>query len=526
MTNFPGKFVINSKELVQTFLMLCAVVFLYTLFSTIIFTRYGEAPYHNVFIFPNIITISTRALVIILAFIGLVIYSHIKKLHQSIWESSPLFYLYVTCIFILTWAYAFYDYNFYLNHLHFWDRLLLVSLGIYSIFNPFAVLLFVTQAYFLAHQFTYPECFSYTFTDKKIIYDILMTFGVFFLVKIIYKRLSWQVMFILILGIIGNWYLLAAWGKFRLNWVSNNNLSFLMSAAYLHNWLYWVDKEIIETIFKTLNSNDNFFEIVSLIIEFTPLILLINRKLTLSLLVGFVAMHLGIFAFSGIFFWKWILFELIFIHILVKQKEKFEFYFNINNSVVFLIALLFIFPWTYSKLKLAWLDTGFVNRYTFEIGGKDSEGIEVDVSYFKPYDVNFAQNRFHFIKNEEVLVGTYGATSNPKLTEALQSFTGKYRKIDSLKSSYGRNYYNSNKKAALNKFLITFIRNKESSTKKPSLGNFLSPPMHILQKVNSETINFKPENVSIKYWELNTMKNLEIDTLKTQLIYTLPIDSN
>ena len=73
------------------------------------------------------------------------------------------------CIFVLTWSFSLYEYNYYFNQWHLFDRVLLITLGILSIRYPFIIIFFVIQAICISKQFTFPKVLIYTYTDKKII---------------------------------------------------------------------------------------------------------------------------------------------------------------------------------------------------------------------------------------------------------------------------------------------------------------------------------------------------------------------
>ncbi|MEQ9424516.1 MAG: hypothetical protein RJQ09_08875 [Cyclobacteriaceae bacterium] len=360
-----------------------------------------------------------------------------------------------------------------------------ILFGLASILNPIFVIFFVFEVAIISNQFSFPDCFSYSYTDKKIIFDILLTFWLFTIFRLRISKIPWHLFTITVFAIIGNWYLLAGIGKLGIDWHSNNHLSKLFLASVRHGWLSGFDN-LVDIIHNFTVKYDPILTYGTYLVEIIlPLLLILKRKLTIAILVIFIFFHISIFVSSGIFFWKWIITEIVLILVIViSYRHNF---FTLRNYLIYVICLL-VAPLFYSNLKLSWLDSGIINYYSFYLKSGSDELIKLDASFFSPYDLVFAQNRFFFHTDRHHLSNTYGSNFNQEAVELINKsevMTNPF--FDSLRNVYGKNDFDVTKAAKFELFLNKFITNKLDNDRK--LISYLDPPMHITQGQNQQNFD-------------------------------------
>jgi len=190
---------------------------------------------------------------------------------------------------------------------------------------------------------------------------------------------------------------------------------------------------------------------------------------------------------SGVFFWKWILLEIILLVVIFKSRELKEL-FCLRNFVVYLF-MLFLAGGFYSSLGLAWFDSGYLTTYKYYLEDPEGEVYSLDSSFFAPYDTNFARGRFFFLTEDKVISSTFGTVVDKELYASLQ--TGNYATtfINSLKEEFGQQTYDSIKGVQFQNFLAEFALNKNNSS--PKAHGFWNPPLHIYLGKSQIDFNMK-----------------------------------
>lgn len=388
-----------------------------------------------------------------------------------------------TCVLLLAWNYIFYDYNYFLNHWDLFDRLLMFITVLLAIYNPAFLILVVIQSLVVSQQFQYPLFFDYSFTDKSIVFSIIIIVWLFAIVKSnIYKALPEYLFFIIVLGIICNWYWLAGLGKLEINWVEKNKLYKLYMVTLDYNWLYsfeWETKRHLGEFLKTYN---NAIQIATIIVELVfSFIILLHKRISIFVLVSFVIFHFSVFFTSGIFFWKWIVVEIVVIFCFLKYKDL---WLKENRKQVLLSYFTFLITMHFyaSTTKLSWFDSGIYNKYEFKAKNNLGEIFNLEPSFFAPYDLNFAQNRFDFVNDDKIITSTFGSTLDEKvLTFNDESEILKYA------NSNGKSKYNAQKKENLIIFVNAFVNNRQQHSRL----DLPNAPAHIWQGKSESDAIFK-----------------------------------
>lgn len=172
-------------------------------------------------------------------------------------------------------------------------------------------------------------------------------------------------------------------------WIKNNQTFFLTAHAQLSglfNYGDYLPSQFFNEVFIKYNLFINFlvlfFQLISPFGYF-------NKKIYLFILVFFELQHIIIFLTTGIFFWKWALFNIL-IFFLITNKN---FIYPLNfKKKVFCIIFTFFFFIFFNIPRFAWLDTNYVNQIKINIIDKKNKIYEVPSNFFLNKSVLVSQN--------------------------------------------------------------------------------------------------------------------------------------
>ncbi|MDC1081232.1 hypothetical protein OAQ15_03920 [Flavobacteriaceae bacterium] len=414
---------------------------------------------------------------------------------------------------ILFWEQAFSDYDFYLNTNNNVEKTILVISFVLLFFNPMFIVVFLTQSYliWLSHQFVLG---SFHFTDIRPAYEIITLFVSFLFVKR-FGKIHSKVFLLLALSLHASNYFIPGMSKIEISpngweWIFLNQLSNLFVSSFVNGWLGFLDQNTIINISYLIDKVEFLFSPISVLIEISSIMLLIHKRASIFLILGFQLLHLSIFLASGIFFWSWMIVNFGLIFILRKLPEDtLDFLYLKKNKALF-IFLVVLSPLIYQPSALGWWDSRLNTIYDFILTTENEKKIKFNRNDFGPYDMIFSQNRFYYASNEKVLNGTYGILQNndKKFTRLLYTifnnvlkpalgYVPKYRENNSFEiyqnlqnakkigevkkliQLYGKNLFDLERKLALESFLKNYFVHLNNTTKKHSWYHKLGAPYHI-----------------------------------------------
>ncbi len=444
------------------------------------------------------------ALVVLLSFISYY-YTHNQRLSKV---ESALYFVSIFLIFLNT---VFIPKNWYFNQFHLVDRIILIVLFILALYRPAFVLLFWFFALLFIKQLQFPSIFYYTFTDKQIFYDIILFVFLWISVRP-FGKLDSTFFYVSIWGMFSIWYFMAGYGKLEIAWWENNvtNL-FLSSLPY--GWLYsWPQTQ--KFLLSLLDQFNTILTILTLVAELSVIFFFIHRFFAIFLVGLLWSMHLFIFLASGVFFWKWMVFLIAMATVLFVFKDEIRSVFQLRYFLLSTLIVLF-FGFVLGATKLSWLDSGVVNFHTITLDSKISkvENLRLDATFFAPYDVVFAQNRFYFLEEKPLLFNTYGSFFYSRDEVDISPLSG--HKLKDAIAQNGRVYFDQESKNVFFDFLSVFVRNKLSSDRSFDYLPFYSPS-HIYQGHNQKEIYLDEigrYNIKVDYYEIDVRNPNQFDTL-------------
>lgn len=330
---------LDKKEILVP-LLIASILISHLLVSRTLFVAFDQQFYDHSILFYRYPFLSKGIFLGVVCTVIAIIWLFAKKAHISLKIPKPIKAIIGACLGLLTWIFAFSDYNYFFDRWFLVDRVLLVFLA-YK--NPYCILLFVMQSIVLSKQLSFPDCLIYSFTHKKILVDVLILAWIFILTHFFFKKLDWKYLIFLMLTMIGNWYLQAGIGKVKLNWLEANDLYNILIAASDYGWLQSYPSIVFHNLGEFLYTYNDFLQISTLIIEIClPFLILLSRNSAIFVLFSFVVFHLGVFVVSGIFFWTWMTLELVFIFVLFRHAQFFQRILKRNNFISGAILLVLV----------------------------------------------------------------------------------------------------------------------------------------------------------------------------------------
>ncbi len=389
---------------------------------------------------------------------------------QTSWESIGQEFLKPTKYFILfivlftSWFYGFSAYNYYFDRPYYFDRFLILLLGVLLFRYTWLLPIFIGIIILWLSQFNFPIG-HVSLTDKKIIYEILILFLGFLTIKSFFK-IKVYVFWIVMFSLIAANYFIPGIGKIQIGptwyeWMLENELWVLLRSTFFNHWMSFLDeaqKAQIVGIVKYLNFPMLLF---TMIIELFAIFILFRRKFTIALLLLFSVFHIGIFLSSGIFFWKWMIFNLALAIILSLYKQFFVTLFTKQNFIISVI-LVCLSPWLFQPVKLAWWDTRFFEVMQYEVTDMDNNNYILSGNQMRPYE-QFTYQRLDYLVPDSI------AIVDNNLTNYDRFYLLKRKKIQDMKEWVKENKkitYDEVQVKKLDNFLETYFENYANHLKK------------------------------------------------------------
>lgn len=362
------------------------------------------------------------------------------------------------------------------------DRLLLIALCVTVVKLPVFIGPFLFLLSAISWQFHYPA-FSYGwfFTDKRLLFDSLVLFYSFMIVRRLLFLRSREFMF-LTLCLAASFYCRAGIAKIMLGpsvltWAFDNRLSNLVVSSRLFGWLDWMAIEDVVAMSQWLQALHLLMSIGTLVIEVGAIALLFGRSPARLCLAALLLLHVMILVTSGILFWTWMAFDLVLIAALTIVKRKsFDLIFT-RKRRLFGVAIALLGFVVFHPIPFGWFDTNYVTHYRVMVEDRVGRELELHPYLFSLYDIEMGQRRYGFLDTEPVVVGTYGSVLGYKTVTALRESS--VRNVAAIVRTNGRTEHNQVRRDRFILFLkkwLTGMANEPSFLIKHL--RILAPPHH------------------------------------------------
>jgi hypothetical protein len=417
-----------------------------------------------------------------------------RRLAWDRFEESPrLRTLILIVTFALAWMYGAYEYNAYVGQWHFVDRALLVALGALVAVHPTFVVPFMWHLRTIAEQFG-RLVGAYSFTDKQIAFDVLLLFAVFLVWRLV-ARAPVRAFILLLSAMLASHFVFSAWTKEQLDWLASERIEFLFTSSHGNGWLAGWSPSTIGAAAGAFGAIGTPLKALVLAIELSPLLLLWNRRTYIGILGLLLVLHLGIFAASGLLFWKWMLVEagLLLFVLRCSREWRAQFFRPVTTAIA--VVLIIGAPLYFHPAQLGWLDTAITHTYDLEAVGRSGQRYAVPRHFMAPFDIVFGQNQFEYLYDGKAALTTYGATANIEVANAVNALVDRGEAIAPalarIEEQRGRNDYSEEQSVAFDDFMRRYFRTLNQRGTKGRLLGPLSPPAHIWNSTTGTTYDMQ-----------------------------------
>ena len=427
----------------------------------------------------------------------------------------------------LAWTFSVYDYNLYYDQGHYLERVLLVALWAGSLWRPVLIVPFAALVCGVVHQFDHP--IACTWTDKRVLFDLLSLFVAFLGVRL-WKAPTWRAisannfLYLAIILQAAN-YFVPGMGKLLLGWPFVERLDNLFIASYLNGWFGFLTTEQALGWGKVIADWNPFLVWSSLALELGALFCLWNRRGCILILVSCIGLHGMICLTTGILFWKWIILDVVLIGVLaIRNRELTETLFTPSRRWLS-IALIVAAPLYFDSHWLAWYDTELNEIYHLEAVTSSGRTYHIPRTLLTPYEVYFAQNKFHFLSDEKFINGRYGTTVSWEATRRLDG-RPTAAIAEAVREELGHVEHHERKMAAFDRFIQTYFQNVNRRGIQHFIPESLQPPQHIYSVVPEPRFAGQEPVVMVRViHERSLYQRDRIETLKRVVLREISIAS-
>lgn len=402
--------------------------------------------------------------------------------------------LFGVCALLLTWEMVTYDYNYYLGHAFWIDRIVLVALCVALFRYPALTPLFVAFALVYRAQFNFPVA-GFPMYDKRILFDLLILFCVHQYVRMLFRDFVFNAVYFA-LCILASYYFFSGLNKVfhsphGYEWLTKNDPADLFNNVVIRGWLACSDYATVDTLRAVIMKYGAIFQTIVFILEIGVLLIFWKRRIAIWWLAALFFMHLGILVFGSILFWKWMAVDVVLLLILVLRRKQMDELYSNRRTIWLAVVIVCLSKLWLNPVAIAWHDTPFTQNYIYEVCDENGVWHPMDKNTMNPYHQWFQYDQFAFLVNEKLPdVSGFGYTSDYSLAEMLRQPAFHY---DSVVAKKGKLQFNPEMKAGYEEFIRTYFRNRNRRVDQEFLITALAPPHHLYTGVcgDAYTGNFR-----------------------------------
>ncbi|MCH2203758.1 MAG: hypothetical protein MK102_17460 [Fuerstiella sp.] len=381
--------------------------------------------------------------------------------------------------FAVTWAFSTHSYNFFYDQSHLFDRSLLILLFGLTLWRPCWFPLFLLTAVTIISQFEHPMP-GYSWTDKILPVRVLFLFCSYLAVRPLFDpQTAVRTFFLVLFAVTGAHYFVPGWGKVEMEWWNYGHVYHIVAAAWANGWLGFLSEPEINRVIDVAAFLDPLVVGFTLLVEVGSLIFLFHRRIAVGLVLGWFLLHIGIFVFSGICFWKWALLDLAILLSFRQMSPATSGWLFCPKRAFACAALMLVLSFVVTRpVKLAWYDTRLTHTHRFVGTGISGTRYDVGKFFMAPYDLQLAQNRLRFFADQDLIVRTYGTTQNSKLAAELLKSPSEL-KLEKLVEWDRIDQHDPAAVATFDRFVTTYFRNVNSQLSLKTWHFPAAAPQHI-----------------------------------------------
>ena len=460
--------------------------------------------------------------------VGIIVWQGWSRLRWKDLDSGNTLRCFIAVIAgTLAWTFSVYDYNLYYDQGHYADRLLLIALFAGVLWRPVLIVPFTAFVYCIVHQFDQPvPC---TWTDKRALFDILSLFVGFLSLRLWtaprWPQIHFREFIYLTIVLQAANYFVPGFGKLSLGWPLIERLDNLFVASYLNGWFGFLTTEQALGWAQLIADWNVLLVWPSLVLELSALLCLWNRRVSACILIGCIGLHGMICLTTGILFWKWIILDAALIAVLYGPgRAAIEPLFAPSRRWLSM-ALIVAAPFYFNSHWLAWYDTELNEVYHLEAITASGQTYHIPRTLITPYEVYFAQNKFHFLSPDKFINGRYGTTVSWQATRRLDG-RPTAEIANAVREELGKVEQHDRKTAAFERFIQRYFSNLNRRGSHSVIPEWLLPPQHIYSVVPEPRFAGQEKVVMVRViHERSLYQRDRIETLKREVLREISIDA-
>ncbi len=378
---------------------------------------------------------------------------------------------------ITAWAFSTYDYNLYFDQGHYADRLLLVVLAALVWWRPVFVIAFVPFLVAMVGQLDHPMG-GFPWTHVNFPIRILTLFAAALLLEAMTGR-SWVAPFLVVLVCLvaaNYWY--SGLGKMRLGWIAHRHLNLLVLGAYANGWLAFLEPATVVRISEWLAWANTPLMVFTLVVEWGAVLILFRRWSLVGLLLCAIGFHLGIFAYTGMLFWMWILVEAALLWFLLAGDRIRRIRIFTPAHFLTSAALIVGCGFWLAPTNLSWYDTPLTYSVRLEGVGASGASHELPTGLLSPYSDTFFLGLFHHLSSNPQMTSVMGAAWLPGVADSLVAATTA-EQVFEIENRFPGNVFDEAQNERFDDFVRGFIGTLNRKGRKPITPYPLQAPPHL-----------------------------------------------
>lgn len=310
------------------------------------------------------------------------------------------------------WTVVSYGTNPFFGQAYLTDRVLLLALFAVVLWRPAGILPFVVLLIALVGQLDHPLP-DHPWLQMNLVIRVLVLFAATHLLGVIRGVRNVETFLLVLCCLIAVNYWWSGQGKLRIGWIQHRHLNLLILGAYATGWLTHFSPEAIVRASNALSPLNTPLMLFTLVVEWGAVLLLWRRWSLVGFLFCAAALHTGIFAFTGMLFWKWIVIEVALLWFLLSgQRVKRLPIFTRAHFATSVLLILGCRVWVQGQ-DLSWYDTPLT--YTVRLSGIGASGTTYAIPTWDtaPYSDMFFLAPFRYLTADPQLTSSMGAAGPP-----------------------------------------------------------------------------------------------------------------
>lgn len=393
-------------------------------------------------------------------------------------EGRALRWLVVAVTGIAAWTLSCYPRNLYFDQLHLADRALVVGLWAAIAWRPILVIPFAVAAVAVAGQFTVPLGFI-SWTEMGVVLRFPVLFGAFWLVRAATGERRSDAFVFAWCCLLAATYWTSGLGKLRVDWLTHPHVHLLLLGAHANGWLAFLEADVVGRVAELVARAARPLMLFTLVVECGALLLAARRWSLVAFLALAAVFHLGAFALTGIFFWKWIAVDAFLLAYLLRGRRLARLTIFTPARFALSVAVILASPLWVKSEDLTWFDTPLTYSLRFE--GVDTRGAVhlLPAGFFRPYTEAVVLGTFAAVSPHAQLTRGMGVTMDRRLAETLEAARSP-DELFAIERSQGRVRHDPAATLAFDDFVARHAGNARCPAEREPLAlRLASPPRHL-----------------------------------------------